>query len=356
MFALPATVALLTEPVRTHALAGGRPTERLLGAWVAVGILLTLLIGFRFEVGEDWEAYLLYLDGVAGLTLGDVFLLSDPGYQLLNWLSLEADWGVFGVNLVAGALFTIGLVVFCRTLPRPWLALTVAAPYLIIVVSMGYTRQAAALGLVMLGLVALAGKGTKQFLFWVLLASLFHSSAVVLLPLAALAAAQSRPAAIAWGVGSLALVYWLFLEGPAEDRYVKYLEEEYHSSGTAIRLAMNLVPSVILLFWGKRFALSDPERRLWGLFAVISIVLVGVFMFWPSSTAVDRVALYMLPLQLAVFSHAPDAMRTASRSDRGVLTFMVVAYYALVQFVWLNFAVHAAAWVPYRFYPLDFFF
>jgi hypothetical protein len=31
---------------------------------------------------------------------------------------------------------------------------------------------------------------------------------------------------------------------------------------------------------------------------------------------------------------------------------LVVAYCALVEFVWLNFANHAKFWIPYQVYPL----
>ena len=131
---------------------------------------------------------------------------------------------------MAGA-YSLGLVEFCRSLPRPWLALAVAVPYLVIVVAMGYSRQAVALGLAMLGLVALGKKGTGWFVFWVFLAATFHKSAVLLLPLAALAAAQNRFVAMAWGAGSLALGYWLFLEDSVEKLYVNYVEAEYQSPG-----------------------------------------------------------------------------------------------------------------------------
>lgn len=352
MFALPALAALMTETQRTRALPVGGP-ETPVGVWIAVGIVLTMLIGFRYEVGGDWFSYVFILDNVAGAMLDEVLLMSDPGYQLLNWLSLELDWDIFGVNVMAGAIFAIGLVVFCRSLPRPWLALAVAVPYLVIVVSMGYSRQGVALGLAMLGLVALGKKGTGWFVFWVLLAATFHKTAVLLLPLSALAAAQNRFVAIAWGAGSLALGYWLFLEDSVEKLYVNYVEAEYQSSGALIRLGMNLVPSVLLLVWGKKFTFSDAERRLWLLFAIISLALLGVFMVSPASTAIDRIALYMLPLQLVVFAHAPDAIGEESDVDVSVPVLGVVAYYALVQFVWLNFADHSFAWLPYRFYPLE---
>ena len=85
MFLLPALAALMTETQRTRALPGGG-SETPVGAWIAVGIVLTLLIGFRYEVGGDWFNYFRNLDDVAGLAFDEVLLMSDPGYQLLSWL------------------------------------------------------------------------------------------------------------------------------------------------------------------------------------------------------------------------------------------------------------------------------
>ncbi len=352
LFALPALVALMTETRRTGSVPTGK-TATPGGVWVVVGIMLTLLIGFRYEVGGDWFNYFRHLEDVAGLPLDEVMQGSDPGYLLLNWLSLGVDGDVFGVNLMAGGIFAIGLLVFCRSLPRPWLALAVAVPYMVIVMAMGYTRQAVALGLAMLGLVALGRGSTARFVFWVMLGATFHKTAVLLLPLAALATARNRLVAVAWGLGSLGLGYWLFLQDAAEDLYKNYVEAEYQSSGALVRLAMNLVPAVILLLWRRRFRFSTGERRLWILFALVSLALFGVFLVSPASTAVDRIALYMLPLQLVVFAHLPDVLTNPKEKDVGPMVLAVVGFYGLVQFVWLNFADHAFAWVPYRFYPLE---
>jgi hypothetical protein len=60
----------------------------------------------------------------------------------------------------------------------------------------------------------------------------------------------------------------------------------------------------------------------------------------------------MLPLQLVVFSYLPDALgRRGGRNN--LLTLLVLLYYAVVQFVWLNYAVHAQYWLPYHFLPLE---
>ena len=129
-----------------------------------------------------------------------------------------------------------------------------------------------------------------------------------------------------------------------------YVEREYDSSGAVIRIAMNALPALLLLLYRRRFAMRSYERRLWLVLALIALALVPALVLSPSSTAVDRVALYMLPLQLLVLSRVPDAFAPSERAAR-MLGLLVVIYSAAVQFVWLNYASHADAWVPYQLYP-----
>ena len=55
---------------------------------------ITLLIGFRYAVGGDWGSYIQILDDIRGDEFGDVLLRKDPGYKLLNWVSVELGWGM----------------------------------------------------------------------------------------------------------------------------------------------------------------------------------------------------------------------------------------------------------------------
>ena len=192
MFLLPSIAALGTcrsASLKAAGLRSARPSFD----WALVWLFITLLVGFRFEVGGDWGTYTLILDDVIRHRpdFVEIIMKKDPSYYLLNWISAEMDWGIFGVNLVGGAIFAFGLVVFCQRQPSPWLALAVSVPYLLIVVGMGYSRQGIALGLEMLGLVALGDKSTLKFVMWVALAATFHRSAVLLLPIAALAHSQN---------------------------------------------------------------------------------------------------------------------------------------------------------------------
>ena len=373
MFLIPVGAALFDNSSARPGALNGR-TRKLNAGWILAWLALTLLIGFRFEVGGDWEEYFGYLFGVTGLSVTEVLSKPDPAYELLNWISSELDWGIYGVNLVGAAIFSGGLIVFCRRQPQPWLGLAVAVPYLVIVVGMGYSRQAIALGLAMLGLVALSDGLNSKFVMWVGLAATFHKSAVLLLPVAALASTRNRYWTMTWVALSAAVLYYLLLASDVESLYVNYVEANYQSQGALIRLVMNALPAAAFLLWRRRFHFTDTEARLWMWLAIFSLGLLAILLFWTSaSTAVDRVALYLLPLQVAVWARLPialghhsnlittttnkgrtfaPAMHVAEGNAR-FLTFAVLLYYASVQFVWLNYAQTAFAWVPYRSFLLE---
>ena len=344
----------------TAALAGGwySPRSRLARriyqptyAWLLLIATLTLFMGYRHQVGADWGNYLRNFESQYWLSLYDVLSGGDPGYYLLNWLVIQTGGAIYTVNLVCGLIGAIGLAVFSRTQPRPWLAVAVAIPYMVNVVMMGYTRQGAALGLGMLGLAALLRARQRQFIFWALAAATFHKSAVVLLPLAVLGRSRNR-----WittlGVGGVAAVaYWVFVQDQFDQLYANYIEAETQSAGALVRLAMNAVPAGILLIWWRRFTLLHHEQVIWRWVALAAVTLLAMYPIVPSSTALDRLGLFLIPLQLVVFSHLPDAIGRAGKSNRDWVA-VILVYYAVVQFVWLNFAKHAPAWLPYQFYPL----
>jgi len=66
----------------------------------------------------------------------------------------------------------------------------------------------------------------------------------------------------------------------------------------------------------------------------------------PSSTVVDRLALHLIPMRLFVGSHLPDT-RLFNISP-AIWNQLLVGLSLAVLLVWLMFAVHNYAWLPYR--------
>jgi hypothetical protein len=346
VFSLASLAALKSSP-RMRVRHDGTRDVRLDPAWIAVIIGLTMMMGFRYQVGGDWFAYIRIFEQARFLTFWEAAVRGDPGYWLLNYFVVHAGGTKVGVNLLAGLAFSVGLVIFCRSLPRPWLALAVAFPYLILVVGMGYSRQGIALGFVMIAMAAIGRRRFFWFIVWIAVGALFHKSAVVMIALGAASVNRNRWLWLPiFGLGGLG-AYLSFLADDVDRLVAGYITAQYQSQGALIRLGLNLIPALLFLLFRLRFIVSELERRFWTVAALVSLALFAALLVGIPSTALDRMGLYLLPLQLFVFAHLPDVLgRHGGRNT--VLVATIIAFYALVLFVWLNFAAHANSWLPYQ--------
>lgn len=312
------------------------------------GLGMALMIGLRFQVGGDWGTYQRVFDLARYADLG-ILVEGDPAYQLINLVVQRIDGEFWLVNLVCGAIFTWGLFRFASMQSQPWLAILVAIPYVVIVVAMGYTRHSVAIGLLLAGFAALQ-KGASSLRFGLYLAggAMFHRTAVAVMPLVVLASRRNTLLTLLGVVAATILLFDL-LVASSFDRLVRnYIEEQLGSQGAAVRVAMNIVPATLFLLRPHAFGFEERLTRIWRYFSLLAFVFLALLMVFPSSTVIDRLALYLTPLQIAVLSRVPDAYRSG-----GVAKLLIVAYLVAVQFVWLNYAAHAADWLPYQLYPLS---
>lgn len=317
-------------------------------ALILPAIVIIVMIGLRREVGGDWWSYLLILRDFQGLGPGEALRRTEPGYGLLNWIAAQAGWGIWFPNMVCATFFTWGLIAFSRLQPNPWLALVVAVPYFVIGIGMGYTRQSAAIGFVMLALTSYYRGATVSMVVYLALGAMFHSSAIVMAPLLALASVRQGVLSFALLVVLAALLYYQF-SGRFAVRFEAYNTRTFEAAGTIPRLAMNVIPALIFLGFRTRFSASASEMRLWTImagFACFSLVLIFLI---DATVIVDRLALYMIPLQILVLSRIP-AVFGAARQQNMFLLVMIVLYSLLLEVAWLNLGRWGHAWLPYRNY------
>lgn len=326
----------------------GRRTTRSIALTIGA-VIIALMIGLRFRVGGDWTTY-RWQFAFSGRTSAHrmIDLFGDPAYSLLSWTVAHLGGTIWQLNLVSGTIFSWGLLRFSRAQANPWLAMTMAIPYLVVVVAMGYSRQAVAIGILMAGIAAIINGGsTLRFAAYVALAALFHKTAVMALPLVVFAQPRNRLVNLLAGLALSYLFYDLFLSESMNVLYRNYIKAEYSSQGAAIRVVLNVIPAVLYLLNRRNFGFAPVESKLWFCFSLAALLFLGLLIASPSSTAVDRMALYIIPIQMAVWSRVPMAYKLHM-----VGRVATVVFAAAVLFTWLNFAVHSIAWVPYRIYPL----
>ena len=320
---------------------GGKRTT--LSTWWIFGFSLLVIIGLRHHVGGDWITYLEGLGYESDIEWGNLFSSRDPGYTLISWLSISLSASIYGVNLICAIIFVGGLINFSRTQPYPWLAILVAIPYLVIMVAMGYTRQATAIGFLMYAFGHLIRGRLVAYLTLVLLASLMHKTAFVFSALLLFRPSSGKLKGVLGIVLLTGLIGGSYLVEQAETFMLHYVEQTMESGGALIRVLMNLLPALILFGSWKKWGQIFEDRWLWGVFALLAIACVPVVSL--ASTAVDRMALYLIPLQLVVWARFPVLVQ--GYINRKSAFILIALYYAVVQYTYLNYGTYVEAWQSY---------
>ena len=325
--------------------------------WTAFAILVTLIIGTRYEVGGDWDNYLAQLTRASTRDfISAVLNNSEWGYGALNWISAKLGMGIYGVNTFCGAILVLGTALFCRRQPIPWLAWLIATPYLLVVVGMGYTRQSVALGFLLLGLVQLENKKVWRYLLLILAGYFFHKTVLLMAPLGILV--WRRNIWLSVVIAVLAFILTMVALFPSHyllelwenvvlkyQNYSSYDTALYRSSGALPRVLMNAIPSILFLslLLLKKWPKSFDNQILWAAIAVASII--SLYFVGHISTAIDRINIYFIPIQLYVWSRI--FLVISDRMTRTLVILAIISIYGGSFLVWLNWADNSGNWIPY---------
>lgn len=304
------------------------------------------MIGLRYEVGGDWGPYLQIYDSIYFQPLIPALSLSDPGYAFFNWLAARLGTGIWLPNMVCAILFMAGVGRLASRQPQPWLAMLVAVPYFIIVVAMGYTRQAAAIGIVCFAIADAGEKNIGRTVILIGIAALFHKTAILMLPLALGPIAIRKIVTMILGGVAFLVLFLILLRGQSDHLINSYAQSDYNSQGAGVRIAMNVLAGGIFLLLYKRFTLTKFQEVYWKLNSFASFLSVIALSSLSASSGVDRLSLFLIPLQMITFSQLPQAL---SGSRKLILPFLfaVIGYYFMVEFIWLNYGDNARLWIPY---------
>jgi hypothetical protein len=315
--------------------------------FIGAAVITALMIGFRYQVGGDWGTYQGIYESIFFLSLPDALGTTDAGYAALNWIAAKTNFSIVFVNMICAALFMSGVARLAWRQPNPALAIVVAVPYFIIVVAMGYTRQAAAIGVLCFAIADVSERHLFRLMLLVGIAALFHKTALLMLPVA-LVPIFRRNLLLGIIGGIVFLLLFVVLLGGASDKMVaNYVQSDYDSQGANIRVAMNVAAAALFLLLRKRIIMPAFQRSFWITCCCLAIASIGGLIVSSASSGVDRLSLYLIPLQMVTYSRLPYIVSSTGRAVTSVLI-IVILYCFLVQFVWLNYADNVWYWVPYH--------
>lgn len=313
---------------------------------VMVGVLalfLITVIGTRDWVGCDWATYEEQYWALQYEPLADALAKGDVAYQLINWIFLRSGLDIHWSNTACAVVFVVGLLAFCARQPIPWLALTASMTFMVTVVSMGYTRQATAIGFLMLAFNAFQDSRLVRFIVLVGLATAFHKTAIVFGLMAVFLRAGRHIGPVLIGFGATIFIASFTLLDHLDFLLYGYVETSMESDGGIFRIAMNLFAVAVFLVFRRRWKDMYQDYSLYLGLSVVIVLSAPVVIYAPA--AADRMHLYFLPYQIAVLSRVPVFL--GSSMLRLPATVGIAGGYGLSLYVWLQYATHANCWIPY---------
>ena len=256
---------------------------------ILIIISLFLFVGFRYKVGSDWNTY------------NDLFYLKpdsvkfELGYKYLINISKIYGLDIWGINIFSSFVFFLGFYFLFYKEKLFWLALSLSLPYLIIVVSMGYTRQSISIGLGMILISQIRRGNILLQVFLLFLCLLFHNSSIIYI-FFIFYKIKSLVYKILILTISFAILFILTDQFSDLKRYLLYyLIEGKQSFGAFPRLALAYLP-ILLFIYNYKIVKNISDKYLFESYSIIVLILSIIILF--SSTTADRLLLYILPIKI----------------------------------------------------------
>ncbi|MFY2763022.1 EpsG family protein [Arenimonas sp. MALMAid1274] len=328
--------------------ARAKSTHRALA--VVFAVVLVIFVGTRYRVGCDYLGYSRRFSRLPEYeSISEMFSAGETGFYLLSSMIRSAGMDYSILLLASGAIYVACLWRFSKVMDRPLGFLAVCFPVLIVQLGMSGIRQALALGFLMLAMACFVEKKRLGMAIWILVASQFHTSAIIFLPLVYLVGRQVSITrmiaalvllgpAVAWLIGDRLDVY--------SERYVEQIYGENSSSGAWVRYSMILLP--FLLFEWRRRQVQEAFPTIYPLMRVFSLitfamVLAGVV----SSVALHRLVYYAMPISILAFICVARVM--ASRNGSRVIVALPFLMYGVYFVAWTQMSRHARlCYDPYQ--------
>ena len=315
-------------------------------------LLLVFFRGLRDKIGGDWNSFLYTYEYSQKYQLVEYLIISQKSflYSLIEWFSSYNNLSIYFLNTICASIFTYGLISFCSYQYNIYIGMIVATPYLINVVSMGYTKQSVAIGFILL-ILRKKNLLIKDFLFYFLAIS-FHFTSVFIIVTSFFNTKLSNKKIFYFIL--VIIIIFIFFYNQIYSFYNIYFLDKfdhnkvnlYTSKGVYYRSILTAIPALIFIYNYKKFR-QIVYWRFWLILSFIAIILaILAFIFPAFSTPFDRLGLYLIPIQILVFANIIYIFNNSKRII--VINLFIIAVYFLYQLTWLNFAITKNAWVPYN--------
>lgn len=314
----------------------------------SVLITLFVMVAFRYEVGCDWVGYQLHYQAADRLDFDSLFVRGDPLWWL--WLGVvHAFNGSYEIaNVLPAVLLFAGLNRLARHQTDPIAVLIFAMPIVIMGLGMSGIRQGAAWGILCFAILAFQDRKRLLFIVLVLLASGWHSSALIFFLLLPLLVAQSMRSQILMSIVlGIPIIAALLSTEAVDTALTRYTGSQAAiASGAPLRLAL-LASTAVLYFTVLRRKWASHGNRNEHLLTILSVAMIASLALVPfSSIIADRIGYYLIIPQLMILGSLPLFSQVRKSEVIQIFAYGIfISYFAVWTFLSSLFEL---CYVPYQ--------
>lgn len=311
----------------------------------AVALLYWLMIGLRFRVGADWDNYIAYYDHDQYLSLSQILVTREPAFALLNRFASLVGGGPILVNVIAALVFCIGVFSVARRCSEPMIPIVVATPLLMIAFGMSGTRQEISCGIIFYLFSTFEDRTTFARFIFVVLATLFHFSALFVMIFVVLGSNVSVTLRVIGASGIALLIGIILLNNPQIiDVYYNYIGAgRLEAPGAIFQVSVIAIAGFIYLVLMRKWIQVNQDNLLYRNLAWASVFSLPMILI--SSIATYRFSLYFWPMAMWVYGGLPNMIE--SGVARALYRYSIVVCSIGMLLGWLLFANNSFGYLPY---------
>lgn len=316
-------------------------------AYVILLAFLFAFVAFRFEVGCDWRGYLYQFWAAETMSWKDALFEQEPLWWLIIKAQLQLGLSYPWLNVIAAAIFFLGLHTLAKKQPDPFGFLVLLFPILIINMPMSGIRQGAAIGVMCFAFAQFVEGRLVRYALAVLVAAGLHPSALVFLLLAPLIGGRySRRRLVLAGLLAVPGLLLMRSSGPANEAISRYIDTNIVAFGAAARCGFVFFSAIyFFIFLKKAWKLTQPQD--YALAHVGALAMLPTLALVALSTVIgDRFAYFLMPIQAMIFARIPFLRIHQNRAFLAVLPYLGLM---LVFAVWASQSqLFSQCYVPYQ--------
>lgn len=345
----PASLLLYIISFSTAALALGIGVRKKSWFIIILSLLIPAMIsGFRYGVGTDFDAYINIYNQMSDFNIQDYFTYNtnniEMGFFLIIKIASLLDGGaelMFGISSLITLVF---LYLGLRRLEIKHISLALFLYLLMIFpLTLNGVRQGISVSILFYAFTFAAERRWWKFLFWALIASLFHLSALVFIPLYAITRYSqklSRQNVIIVALRLLPLAMLIIavsaiiinsaLNLPLLDKYRNYFES---GGGSGIGIyVLSLINVAIALILKDKLEAKD---RYMNFYIVLSIIGLGLATLGLGSSAIHRISLYFMIYPILIIVTYADIFNDylGNKLSRTLIILYPVVYFVLIYYL-----------------------